>query len=139
MQVTASDLLDVRVPEGRVTEAGLRNDVEVAIRYVSSWLKGVGAAAIHNLMEDTATAEIARSQVWQWTHHRVELYEGPRVTRTLVARIVEEQMTVMRSEGEDPTLDAARVVFEQVALVEDFVEFLTFPAYECLDRGAQSS
>ena len=139
MQVTATDLLDVRVPEGRITEAGLRNDVEVAIRYVSSWLKGVGAAAIHNLMEDTATAEIARSQVWQWAHHGVELYEGPGVTRTFVARIIEEQMTGMRSEGEDPALDTARVVFEQVALVEDFVEFLTFPAYDCLERGARSS
>jgi malate synthase len=139
MQVTATDLLDVRVPEGRITEAGLRNDVEVAIRYVSSWLKGVGAAAIHNLMEDTATAEIARSQVWQWAHHGVELYEGPRVTRTFVARIIEEQMTGIRSEGEDPALDTARVVFEQVALVEDFVEFLTFPAYEFLERGARSS
>jgi malate synthase len=139
VQVTAAELLDVRVPQGRVTEAGLRSDVEVAIRYLSSWLKGVGAAAIHDLMEDTATAEIARSQVWQWIHHDVELSEGPRVTRSLVIRIVQEQMGSIRSEGEDATLDAARVVFDQVALVEDFVEFLTLPAYECLEPEAQSS
>src|SRR5262249_22629548 len=82
--VTAAELIDARVPGGEVTEAGLRTNVSVGIQYLESWLRGVGAAAIFNLMEDAATAEISRSQVWQWVHHGVHLKEGPQVTPQLV-------------------------------------------------------
>lgn len=128
--VTAADLLDVRVPDGRVTDAGLRSNIDVALRYLTSWLGGVGAAAIHNLMEDTATAEIARSQVWQWVHHGVRLEEGPAVTSGLVRGLLDDAEVAIRSEADVPEIDAARELFEEVALRDPLVEFLTFPAYE---------
>ena len=98
----------------------------MGLRYISAWLSGNGAAAIHGLMEDAATAEIARSQVWQWIHHGVTLPSGEAVTPALVRRIVAEDME--RGDAED----AARALFEQAALDEDFPEFLTLPAYERL-------
>jgi malate synthase len=106
-----------------VTEAGLRQNVAVGIRYIASWLNGVGAAAIYNLMEDAATSEISRSQVWQWLRHgRVSLDE----VRETIAREMEELRDV-------PRADEARELFESVALDDDFVEFLTVPAYEHID------
>ena len=102
----------------------MRNDVDVGLRYISAWLSGNGAAAIHGLMEDAATAEIARSQVWQWIHHGVTLPSGEAITPALVRRIVAED--VERAE------DAAYALFEQAALAEDFPEFFTLPAYKAL-------
>ena len=131
--VTAADLFDVRVPSARVTEAGLRANVEVTLRYLASWLAGVGAAAIFNLMEDAATAEISRSQVWQWVHHKVALAEGPTVTADLVRALLDEAEARIRAEAEVPGLEMAREVFEEVALGEGFVEFLTLPAYERIE------
>ena len=128
VEVGASDLLDAASAGGRrgVTEEGVRGDVDVGLRYISAWLSGNGAAAIHGLMEDAATAEIARSQVWQWIHHGVTLPSGEAITPALVRRIVAEDME--RGDAED----AARALFEQAALDEDFPEFLTLPAYERL-------
>ncbi len=136
--VTAKDLLDVRVPGGEVTEAGLRNNVSVGIQYLASWLRGVGAVAIFHLMEDAATAEIARSQVWQWVHHRVALADGRTVTPALVRAIRDEELAKLReavgpaayAEGRYPE---AVELFEEVALSPRFVEFLTLPAYDRLD------
>ncbi|HEY8394629.1 MAG TPA: malate synthase A [Thermaerobacter sp.] len=138
VQVTARDLLDVRVPGGEITEAGLRNNVSVGIQYLASWLRGNGAAAIFNLMEDAATAEIARAQVWQWVRHGASLKEGPRVTADLVRRIADEEMEKIRAEVGDEffrngRFAEARELFEQVALSEEFIEFLTLPAYERID------
>ncbi|PZN06973.1 malate synthase A [Thermaerobacter sp. FW80] len=138
VQVTARDLLDVRVPGGRITEAGLRNNVSVGIQYLASWLRGNGAAAIFNLMEDAATAEIARAQVWQWTYHGARLDGGPTVTADLVRRIADEEMEAIRQAvGDDffrtGRFDEARELFELVALSRDFIEFLTIPAYERID------
>src|SRR5262245_539205 len=132
----ARALLDVRVPGGTVTEAGLRNNVSVALQYLAAWLGGTGAVAIFNLMEDAATAEISRSQVWQWAHHRVRLHEGATVTPALVRRMVEEELAKLRDRaGADARdhLDAAREIFETVALGDPFVEFLTLPASERID------
>src|SRR5213076_2595385 len=86
VSVDAGDLLDVASTGGDITEAGLRNDVNVGIQYISSWLRGNGAAAINNLMEDAATAEIARSQVWQWIRHEATLEDARVVTPELVRR-----------------------------------------------------
>jgi len=123
VQPDAAALLDVRSTPGSVTEAGLRQNVAVGIRYIASWLNGVGAAAIYNLMEDAATSEISRSQVWQWLRHgRVSLDE----VRETIAREMEELRDVPRAEE-------ARELFESVALDDDFVEFLTVPAYEHID------
>jgi malate synthase len=134
----AAALLDVRIPSGSVTEAGLRNNVSVALQYLAAWLDGNGAVAIFNLMEDAATAEISRSQVWQWARHGVRLAEGTPVTRALVERIVGEELAKLRVAAGDAAsapghYQAAREIFETVALDEPFVEFLTLPASERID------
>jgi malate synthase len=136
--VQARDLLDVRVPDGAITEAGLRANISVGIQYIASWLRGVGAAAIFNLMEDAATAEISRSQVWQWTRHEARLQEGQTVTRELVRDLEGEEMQkIQQAVGErnfsQGRFTEAAALFEQVALSEDFVEFLTIPAYDHID------
>jgi malate synthase len=122
VSVDASDLLDVAATPGEITEGGVRTNVSVGIRYIAAWLSGVGAAAIDNLMEDAATAEISRSQVWQWVHHG-------RVERAEVERIVDE---VAAELPDEPVYREARVLFERLALGESFEEFLTLPAYEQL-------
>jgi malate synthase len=103
----------------------------VGLQYLASWLKGSGAVAIFNLMEDAATAEIARSQVWQWLHNDVTLDTGETVTRDLVERIVDEEAAKIVAAGTDEAAVAeARALFIDVAVSDDFVEFLTLPAYE---------
>jgi malate synthase len=115
----AADLLNVAATPGEITEAGVRANVSVGIRYIAAWLQGVGAAAIDNLMEDAATAEISRSQIWQWIRHG-------RVERADVERIVDDVMAELPDEA---VYRDARQVFERVALREIFVEFLTLTAY----------
>jgi malate synthase len=140
VQVTAAELLDAASTPGAITERGLRNDVNVGIQYISSWLRGNGAAGIYGLMEDAATAEISRSQVWQWLRHGVELDDGTPVTRELVQRLADEELERIRSEiGDDEWFERegrpqeSRALFEQVALSDEYIEFLTLPAYEKLD------
>jgi len=138
VQVSAHDLLEIRVPGGTITEAGLRTNVSVGILYLESWLRGTGAAALFNLMEDAATAEISRSQVWQWVHHGAQLQEGPRVTRELVRKVEEEELEKIRQAvGTEAYASGrfadARAIFEQVALGEEFTEFLTLPGYGYID------
>src|SRR5713101_222504 len=97
VNVRPKQLLDVRVPGGTITDAGLRTNVNVGIQYLASWLRGTGAAAINNLMEDAATAEISRSQIWQWVHHGVNLAEGPTVTGDLVRKVRDEELAKIRT------------------------------------------
>ncbi len=92
VSVAAKDLLDIRVPGGTITDGGLRNNLSVALQYLESWLRGTGAAAIYNLMEDAATAEISRTQVWQWIRHAGRLSDGPPVSRDLVRRMEQEEL-----------------------------------------------
>jgi malate synthase len=134
-------LLDVSATPGSITERGLRNDISVGFRYLSFWLSGRGAAAIDNLMEDAATAEIARGQVWQWIHHEATLDDGRTITADLVGELATSELERIRSEiGDDEWFekegrpDLSRSLFEKVALSEDFVEFLTLPAYEELQK-----
>jgi malate synthase len=134
----AKQLLDVKIPGATITEAGLRTNVSVGIQYIASWLRGTGAAAINNLMEDAATAEISRSQVWQWIHHGVSLAEGQKVTSDLVKKIEQEELAKIRTTVGDQSYasgryDEAVSLFDLVALSEDFAEFLTIPGYERLD------
>jgi malate synthase len=136
--ISSSELLGFRVPDGRVTEGGVAANVNVAIQYLESWLRGVGAAAISNLMEDTATAEIARSQVWQWVHHAVRPEGGTPLARQRVIEIVDRELAKIRSNlgpdlSAEARLDEARRLFENVALSDPFVEFLTLPAYALID------
>jgi malate synthase len=137
VEVAASELLDVEIAGGRITEAGLRNDIGVGIRYIASWLGGNGAAAIFNLMEDTATAEIARSQVWQWIRHRSELDDGRTVTPELALEVQREELAALRESLGDEAYEAGRYeeaaeLFTRVALSADLAEFLTLPALERL-------
>src|SRR5262249_19761091 len=122
VSVTPEELLAVSDTPGEVTESGIRQNVSVGIQYLAAWLNGTGAAAIANLMEDVATAEISRSQVWQWVHHgRAD---------------AEHVLTIVREEADSaptqPHLGEATKTFEHVALTDGFVEFLTLPAYELL-------
>ncbi|MEA2125693.1 MAG: malate synthase [Solirubrobacteraceae bacterium] len=139
VSVTNKDLLAVGETPGEATMEGLANDVNVGIQYISSWLRGNGAAGIYGLMEDAATAEIARGQVWQWIRHSVMLDTGRPVTPELVRQTCEQQLARIREEiGDDAWFERegrpalSRELFEQVALSEDFAEFLTLPAYEKL-------
>ena len=134
----ADALLDVSVAGGTVTDAGVRMNVDVAIQYLASWLRGNGAAAIYNLMEDAATAEISRSQLWQWLHNDVTTEEGTPVTAETIHRIAAEELDRMRNEfGDDNYRDGrfeeARQLLEEVAVSDEFPEFLTLPAYELID------
>jgi malate synthase len=134
--VNAEALLDVSSAGGTFTVAGLRNDVSVALQYLASWLAGTGAVTIFNLMEDAATAEIARAQVWQWVRHGIVLDSGESVTRSLVENIVEEELEKIRVQY-GPVYDEvhyleARELFVRVALNDDFPEFLTVLAYEVM-------
>ncbi|WP_028924815.1 malate synthase A [Pseudonocardia acaciae] len=138
VSVTAADLLDVASTPAEPTEAGLRNDVSVGLQYIESWLRGNGAAGINNLMEDAATAEIARSQIWQWVHGAVKLTNGTLVTDDLVRTVIAEELAAISAAVGDEAFAAgrwaqAREVFEQVALADEFVDFLTLPAYELID------
>jgi malate synthase len=131
IHVTAADLLDLASTPGPVTRAGLHNNVEVALRYLASWLAGSGAVGIHNLMEDAATAEISRSQIWQWVHNRATLEDGTVITDALVREVLDEELAKIQAAGGDGgRVGQARGIFEEVALADDFADFLTLPAYE---------
>jgi malate synthase len=131
VDVTAEQLLDAAATPGEITEEGLRNDVSVGFQYISFWLGGRGAAGINNLMEDAATAEIARSQIWQWIRHG-------KVSRERVLEVLDEEMDKIHAEVGDDVWekgrpDETRAIFERVALSDDFPDFLTLPAYEHID------
>ncbi|KUL32743.1 malate synthase [Actinoplanes awajinensis subsp. mycoplanecinus] len=134
VSVDARDLLDVASLDAQVTEAGLRNNVNVALQYLEAWLRGNGAVAIHNLMEDAATAEISRSQIWQWIHNGVKLPDGTPITAELVARIEDEELVkIKEAAGGEGRFEDARKLFERVALADDFADFLTSAAYDSID------
>jgi malate synthase len=131
VDVTPAQLLDAASTPGQITEEGLRSDVNVGFQYISYWLGGRGAAGINNLMEDAATAEISRSQIWQWIRHG-------KVTRDHVLEVLDAEMEKIRAEVGDEVWEKGRpeetrAIFERVALGEDFPEFLTLPAYEYID------
>jgi malate synthase len=121
--VSARDLLSIGRTPGDITPAGVRANIEVTLRYLSAWLSGTGAVAINDLMEDAATAEISRGQLWQWLHHG-------RVSRREVDAVVEEVTAQLSAL---PRMDAVRSIFDAVALGPDFPDFLTLIAYESLD------
>jgi len=130
VSVGADDLLAVEKTEGETTIAGLRAAVDVGVRYIAAWLGGNGAAAIHNLMEDAATAEISRSQLWQWVQNGVRLDDGEPVTRDRVRATLSEVREQLADQIPAEQLDPAIELFQQVALTDDFPTFLTLPAYE---------
>jgi malate synthase len=128
VRVTAAELLDIGSAGGQVTEAGVRDNVRIALRYIESWLRGVGAAAIDNLMEDAATAEISRSQVWQWIHQGTVTAEGRLIETDWVAGVITEELAGLpRTPGD--RFDDAIEVFRAAALEPEFPTFLTVAAY----------
>src|ERR1700691_569749 len=134
VSVTAAQLLDVKSTPGQITEAGLRSNVSVGLQYLANWLAGTGAVAIFNLMEDAATAEISRSQIWQWMHNGIDLAEGPKVTHKLINEIIDEELAKIAAtlgDGYDEhQYRRAVALFREVALADEYIEFLTLPAYE---------
>ncbi len=137
VHVTAQDL--VEVPKGTITEAGLRSNISVGIQYIAAWLSGNGAVPIHNLMEDAATAEISRSQVWQWIRHpQGKLDDGRKIDVSLFHEIAEqEDAKIRKAVGEakyrSGHYEEARELFTQLTLQSDFAEFLTLPGYQLLN------
>ncbi|MER6911927.1 malate synthase A [Streptomyces sp. NPDC000594] len=137
VSVAPGDLIALDTLDARPTGAGLRNAVQVGIRYIEAWLRGVGAVAIFHLMEDAATAEISRSQIWQWTHTGVVLENGERVTPELVRALASAELDALRDALGEEAFAAGRWrqahdLLLKVALDERYEEFLTLPAYELL-------
>jgi malate synthase len=131
--VQPAELLDLRVPGGVVTEAGIRANVRVALAYLDNWLRGNGAAAIDNLMEDAATAEIARSLLWHWRTRAVRLGDGRVMDATLYAGIRDQELARLGGPGEG-RLGAAVALLDRLVLDDTFTEFLTLGAYPMLER-----
>ena len=138
VNASPADLLNFQ-PEQPITEAGLRANIDVGIQYLGSWLAGNGCVPIHNLMEDAATAEISRSQVWQWIRSpKGKLDDGRKVTAEMVRSMIPQVLDAIRKEHGDvnfnriPYTQAAQI-FEQMSTAENFAEFLTLPLYEKLD------
>jgi malate synthase len=133
VEIKRDQLLDVRVPGGRITEAGVRGNISVALQYLAAWLGGSGAVAINNLMEDAATAEIARSQLWQWIRHRARTESGAPITVELCRAMLGEEHARLMAEGGDPTrLASAGELLDGLFSAEAFPEFLTLTAYQKL-------
>ena len=131
VRVSAADLLDTDF-DGRITEAGVRLNVDVALQYLSAWLSGNGAVAIYNLMEDAATAEISRAQLWQWIEHGARLESGAPVSRELFARLRDEELARLKATQGEERFGEAADILDQLVLTEGFVPFLTLPAYDRL-------
>lgn len=138
VSVTAAELIAIDSLDASPTYPGLVNAVQVGVRYIEAWLRGLGAVAIFPLMEDAATAEISRSQLWQWSNAGVVLDNGERVTADLVREVATRELGAIRTEVDDDAFAAgawqrAHDLLLRVALDEDYVDFLPLPAYELLD------
>ena len=132
VEVSAGELVSLDESGGTVSEVGLRANISVALQYINSWLNGVGAAGINNLMEDAATAEISRGQIWQWIRHNAELDDGRSITAELYESLRDEELESLGGASESRYGDAVEIL-DQLILNEEFTEFLTLPAYEYLD------
>jgi malate synthase len=135
VEVTAADLIET--PKGTITESGIRQNINVGILYIESWLRGVGAAAIYNLMEDAATAEISRTQIWQWIKSEAKTEDGKVITKDYVEQLIPEEIEkiiqyVGKEAFENGKFDEAIVLFKDLVFEDEYVEFLTLPAYDML-------
>jgi malate synthase len=133
VHVTASDLL--AVPKGTITEAGLRQNLNVGIGYIEAWLRGTGCVPLYNLMEDAATAEISRAQVWQWIHHGAQLDDGRTVDMALCRELLDEELAKLRASSGGGNHEEAAVLFNELIEAPKFPEFLTMPAYDMITTG----
>ncbi len=131
VRVSAADLLQVH--EGERTEAGLRENIRVGVQYIEAWLRGRGAVPLYNLMEDAATAEISRAQIWQWLHHKASLADGRTVTPDLFRATLDDEMSKLRPATDGGRFKEAIDLFSLMSLSDTFEEFLTLPAYRLID------
>ena len=134
VHVTTEDLL--AVPEGAITEAGLRQNLNVGIGYIAAWLHGTGCVPLYNLMEDAATAEISRAQLWQWLRHRARLDDGRTVDLPLCRKLLDEELAKLRASAGNGSRDQAAALFSKLIEAPVFPEFLTMPAYDMITTGA---
>lgn len=138
-EVKASPMQLLTAPEGTITEQGLRNNIDVSIRYIEAWLRGNGCVPLYNLMEDAATAEISRAQVWQWLHHpAARLEDGRKITRVLYQEVLAEQIAAMREQVGEDTFEKGRYaeairLFDHLVTSDHFIDFLTLEAYQQID------
>jgi len=132
VRVTRDDML--RRHEGPISEKGLRQNVNVGVLYLEAWLGGSGAVPLYNLMEDAATAEISRTQIWQWIRHGATLEDGRAIDAALYERIRDEELQHIRAGGDHPHLDRAARIFDELILASELADFLTIPAYAELLR-----
>jgi malate synthase len=135
VNITRDDMLSVH--KGERTEAGLRENIRVGVQYIEAWLRGRGAVPLYNLMEDAATAEISRAQIWQWLYHGATLSDGRKVTPELFREVLKDEMAKVRAAIGSENYDKGRFpeavkLFEDMSLAPDFEEFLTLPAYKLL-------
>jgi malate synthase len=134
LEVNPSELLNIASAKGKITAKGVRTNINVALLYIESWLRGVGAAALYNLMEDAATAEISRAQLWQWIHNHAKMDDGKMVTALLYQTICEEEYNSIRKQfsesgNETLSLATARLILDRLVLGQTFEPFLTNRAY----------
>jgi malate synthase len=140
VQVSAKDLLDFQ-PEQPITEEGLRNNISVGIQYIGSWLAGNGCVPVYNLMEDAATAEISRSQIWQWIRSpKGVLDDGRKVTKELIRKLLPEELAKIKPLLGDEAWNAGKYeeaaeMFDEITTSNDYVEFLTLPGYDRLTQN----
>jgi malate synthase len=134
VHVTASDLL--AVPEGTITEAGLRQNLNVGIGYIEAWLRGTGCVPLYNLMEDAATAEISRAQIWQWIRHGVQLDDGRTIDRALCRTLLDEELAKLCASNKSGGHEGAAELFSELTEAPAFPEFLTVPAYDMITAAA---
>jgi malate synthase len=133
VELSAADLL--AVPQGTITEPGLRQNLNVGIGYIEAWLRGTGCVPLYNLMEDAATAEISRAQLWQWIRHGAKLEDGRTIDRALCRAMLRQELaTLGDTAGSGRYLDAAKL-FGELIESETFPEFLTRPAYDMIATG----
>lgn len=132
VHVQAKDLVAFTIADGKITEKGFRHNINVALQYISSWLNGVGAVALYNLMEDAATAEISRAQLWQWVHSSKSKFEmGQAITKDFYKQIAEEEFRILQKSGVQK-LEIAKELLDHLVLNDAFADFLTLAAYEKL-------
>ena len=135
VNVSATQIVDVRVPGGTVSAAGVKANISVALQYLESWMRGSGAVAIYNLMEDTATAEISRAQLWQWLRHGADV-DGERFTKAMYERMRDTEIAALTAAGGHERLRDAATLLDELVLGGDFAEFLTLPGERYLEDGA---
>jgi malate synthase len=137
VNVSAQQIVDVHVPGGTVSASGVTNNVSVALQYLEAWIRGSGAVAIYNLMEDTATAEISRAQLWQWLRHGADV-DGQRFTKAMYERVRDQEVASLTQDGAHPRLGDAVALLDELVLSNEFADFLTLPGQRYLDDSVSS-